>query len=251
MIRICLLVLAVSLLSIMFLGCSLIPSEQEQAVAAYIPTFGYTPPAQATPGSAAVTFILLNFRMQYKARPGDNWFTYKQFEPLDKGMEEGFMNILAVRGITVRGPFDSYDNIPFPDKKGSDLILKITTEYSLDLQNESATRLEGIFDGQFGYNLTGKFVLSGKVNLELRETMTRELMWVKNIEIPKTEMPYNVSTRTSGSIRTVAAYNGILNDVAKAIEQHYPTIMETAWNYLAPEEMRSLKKQAQELKDKK
>jgi len=258
MIRICLIVLAVTLLGGMFLSCSMIPSEQKQAVPAYIPTFSYTPPIQATPGSADVTFLVLNVHVKYeesKASPGSIWFTRKQFESLAKGMEQGFMNILAARGITVRGPFDSYDNIPFPDKKGSDLIFIPAIEFSLDLKDENATHVSAIVDGSYGYNLTGKFVMSGKVNLVLREPMTRELMWIKNIEINKIEVPYNVSTRLTtpggSSIKAVAAYNGILNDVAKAIEKQYPTIMETAWKYFDPEEMKLVKKQTQELKDKK
>jgi hypothetical protein len=258
MIRICLIVLTVTLLGGMFLGCGMIPSEQEQAVPAYIPTFSYTPPTQATPGSAGVTFLVLNVHVKYdetKAIPGNLWFTRKQFESLAKGMEQGLLNLLAARGITVRGPFDSYDNIPFPDKKGSDLIFIPAIEFSLDLQNENATRVSAIVDGSYGYNLTGKFVMSGKVNLVLRETITRELMWVKNIETTKIEVPYNVSTRLTtpggSSIKAVAAYNAILNNVAKAIEKQYPTIMETAWKYFDPEEMRMVKKQCQELKEKK
>jgi hypothetical protein len=258
MIRICLIVFTVIILGGMFLSCSLIPSEQEQSVPDYIPTFSYTPPSQATPGSAGVTFLALNVQVKYnetKASPGTIWFTRKQFESLGKGMEQGLLNILAARGVTVRGPFDSYDNIPFPDKKGSDLIFMPAIEFSLDLQNESATRVEGLFDGQFGYNLSGKFVMNGKVHLELREPMTRELMWVKNIEVTKIEVPYSVSTRLTtpggNSIKSVAAYNGILNDVAKAIEKQYPTIMETAWKHFDTEEMRLVKKQTQELKDKK
>ena len=265
MTRICLIVLAATLLSGLFLGCrNPAPSEEEQKVDAYIPVFNYTPPAQATPGSAGVNFLLFNVSDEYKTdsafrdenwfiyQQGEKWVLYDQFKSLGNGMGQGFLNLLTAKGFTVRGPFDSYDNIPFPDKKSSDLILIPTIEFSLNLLDAKFTpNLSMLHISLNTYNYTGKFVLSGKVNLVLRETTTRELMWAKSIEIPKIELPYNITSRSGGSLKYRAAYNGILNDVAKAIEKQYPTIMETVGKYLDPEEMRLVKKQAQELKEKK
>ncbi|MBI4833345.1 MAG: hypothetical protein HY811_00795 [Planctomycetes bacterium] len=266
MTRICLVVLAAALLSGMFLGCNMSPSEkqQEPKVEAYTPAFSYTPPAQAEPDSAGVTLLLGSADVKVKALPGitwllskdiETWFPHQQFKSLGDELEPGFLSLLTAKGFSVRGPFASYDKIPFPDKKGSDLILISTTELSLDAQDyeSKSVKIESKLGGGKGSDMTGKFVLSGKINLELREPLTRELMWSKSLEIPNTEVPYNVILRDEDSIKgNVAPYYAVLlNYVAKAIEKEYPAILGTAWESFDPEEMRLVKKQAQELKEKK
>jgi len=189
------------------------------------------------------------------SKPVESWFPNQQFESLSNALEQGSLNLLTAKGFTVRGPFASYDKIPYPDKKTSDLILISTAELSLDAQDYKSTdvRIESRLGGGRGSEMTGKFVLSGKINMELREPMTRELMWAKNAETPKIEIHYNVTIRDEDSIKgdVASSYAALLNYVAKAIEKQYPAIMETIWGCLDPEEMRLLKTQAQEVREKK
>ena len=108
------------------------------------------------------------------------------------------------------------------------------------------------------FNFTGNAEVNGKMRLELRETVTNELMWAKSIPFTNT-FPYNV--RISGYInesqhyveasRVPFKYGLIMDDVAKGIEKEYPNFMATFSKLIDPEEMRIIKKQAQELKSKK
>ena len=45
-------------------------------------------------------------------------------------------------------------------------------------------------------------------------------------------------------------YALVMNDIVKAVEQQYPDIMGTVYSLLDPEEMKIMKKQAQDIKSK-
>jgi hypothetical protein len=237
-----------ALLTLTGVGCA--TTGTQQPVNAYIPTFHYTPSTKEKPGSAGVTFAIVN--AQYTAA-GGWWVAYKQFETLPKAMGLDFQALLTAKGFTALGPFASYDEIPFPDKKSSDLLLIPTVELSWTEPENPKWELADGFGPQRPWIVTGKGEVNGYINLVLRESLTRELMWSKRIVISQYEVPYKVSVPAGPgpAVDFLRDYNAITNDLAKGIEQQYANLMATAEKYLDPEEMRLVKKQAQELKDKK
>jgi len=83
--------------------------------------------------------------------------------------------------------------------------------------------------------------------------VTRELMWVKTIPIKKFEFSYVVripfgQTSVPGKVFN---YGPVVDGIAKGMEQQYPELVGVFYNLLDPEEMDMIKKQAQELKNKK
>lgn len=212
----------------------------------YSPVFDYSPPVEAKPGSADVTFAVVG------AVGSDLIPTLQQF---GQNMAQDFYEILTAHGYTVRGPFRTYDDMTFPDKKGSDLVL------IPDLQiigNSSGIRWSQSFGvallGGTAFTGEGSLVVSGRVNLVVAESLSREKMWTKSVDIPPITIVVEETAMYSNSnvpLDVLMKEDGIYNDVAKALEAQYKTILARAYQYLDPEEMRIVKKQAQEIRSKK
>jgi len=242
MIRKHLMVLAVTLLSVISIGCAEMPIQNQpvREEAKYVANFNYTPDSKAAPGSAEVTFTIGH--VNYKSNPKLLWFwfSFPQFENLDKAINDDLSELLIVKGFSVRGPFDSYDLIPYSDKKAIDLYLLPTMELFIMFKSEKTSE-----------HCTGNIEINGKINLELREIITRELMWTKSIPFTNFEFPYSIHIPHYVKEQSYDLKPFIMDDVAKGIEKQYPNLMATISKLIDPEEMGIIKKQCQELKSKK
>ena len=248
-----LMVLALSFLFVFpSINCVIAASSQKEEEI-YVANFDYTPSTQATPGSAGVTFTVGNIRYQASAKDTKPWFMYPQFKNLDKAVRESLNKLLMAKGFSVSGPFDSYDLIPYSDKKAIDLYLAPTIEVSV-ISPREVYSIEDI-----------KLEVAGKIILEQREIVTRELMWAKSIPFKKFGFPFVLGIITwerlantrdaynkkiKKTIASVELSTANMNDLAKEIEKQYPGLMATIYKLIDPEEMRIIKKQCQELKSK-
>lgn len=227
----------------------------EQEVVKYVGNFDYTPDSQGSPGSAGVTFAIGDFKYAASNVPSelwkqelvlikkaDNgmllWPSFPQFDNLIKASKDDLSKILMAKGFGIRGPFDSYDLIPYSDKKAIDLYLIPTLELSFKLKDEKWTEI---------YYDTGNVEVNGKIILALKEIVTGELMWTKSIPLEKIEFSYSIRSPYSVERK----FDLIMNDAVKGIERQYPGLMATISKLIDPEEMRIIKKQCQELKNKK
>jgi hypothetical protein len=231
----------VSVFSFLFvissIGFATAAASQQESVT-YVADFNYEPVTQAAPGSGGVTFAIGN--VGYKADDKILWLAYPQFDNLGKAIKDDLSKLLLSKGFGVRGPFDSYDLIPYSDKKAIDLYLIPTFELSLTFKDKTTP----------GHSI-GDIEVNGKMTLELREIVTRELMWTKSIPLTKFEFPYNVVVPDSARGQLYDIKPFIMNDLAKGVEKQYPNLMATIFKLIDPEEMRIIKKQCQELKSKK
>lgn len=234
-------VFALAFVIVPLIGCV------SSSVQRYSPVFDYSPVKDKRPGAANVTFAVV----------GANYpKLISVFEEFGRNMSDDFVEILNARGYTVRGPFHTYDDMTFPDKKGSDLALIPEIELSGDA---SGLRWDQSFGaalfGQAGFTGSGSLVIRGRVNLVVAESLSREKMWTKSVDIPP--MTVNIDeTRMYGSAGVPADVllqnePSIYNDVAKTLEAQYKAILDRAYQYLDPEEMLIVKKQATEIRNKK
>ncbi len=254
MLRRYLLILAFVLLSVILIGCETMPMRQEAAQqkepATYVANFEYTPSSQAAPNSAGVTFAV--GKVFYQSNTKTPWFTWPQFANLDTATKQDLNKLLAAKGFTVRVPFDSYDLIPYSDKKAFDLYLVPTFEVSvLGSRGPASYAIKDI-----------KIEVNGKFTLQLKEIVTGELMWSKTIPFKKFDFLWGSDILTWENFDpafndTGKKFMGVklnterMNEVAKSIEKQYPELMAIIARLIDPEEMRIIKKQCQELKSKK
>ncbi|MFI5300327.1 MAG: HpaA family protein [Polyangiales bacterium] len=168
-----------------------------------------------------------------------------------KALGTGFEDMLTHRGFSIGGPFDSLDDMTFPDKKGSDLALVF--EISIDLKMPKFTRKDEVTTGFGGgqveahYFMTGAAVASGFISFRVLEPLSGQKVWVKKVDLA--ELAVNCGDNSAYSmepLQTIAK-----NCATAVLEQAYPTIMKKAATYFTRDEMDAVKKQSQELRDKK
>lgn len=213
----------------------------------YTPQFDYSPPRDAKPAAANVTFAVVGANFPEPT---------PIFQLFGQNISQDFFEILTARGYTVRGPFRTYDDITFPDKKGSDLILIPELQISGDASGlEWDQSFAVALLGQSGFTAEGTLVINGRVNLVVAESLSREKMWTKSVEMPPLRVPVDgtrMYTRRDIPVQQLLeSEEAIYNGVAKALETQYKTILEKAYAYLDPDEMQIVKKQAQEIRNKK
>lgn len=236
-----------------FIWCVMMPAAAQENEK-YTENSDHTTPLEETPDSANVTFTIAN--TFYKTTNGIHWFTSPRFADLLGSIQEDLFKVITAKGFNVRGPYESYDLMPFQDKKVIDLLLLPTVELSVMLKDQQE-KAENIWVPAADQIQTGNAVISGKFILEMKEIATRELMWVKTISFKSFEFPYvNKVTYDeyahSKKYRPgqLYSYDLIFDGMAKGIEQQYPDMIGTIDSLIDPEEMVMIKKQAQEIKSK-
>lgn len=229
-----------------FGGCVAAPANTASTPDKYVANFNYSVPAQATIQDNAAVFIV--GKVAYKHAGKTPWLSRPQFENLDKAIDADLPEILAAKGFSIRGPYDTYDLIPYGDKKVTDfymhpvvtaMVMKPDTLYVSDMHSSPGP--------------VAKVIV--KIDLELREIVTRELMWSKSLNI--TELDVSIVsvlqsyTEEHGKItQLVFRPEGLENLMAKEVERQYPTVMDTIYKLIDLEEMSIIKEQAQEVKSK-
>jgi hypothetical protein len=243
-------------------------------VTAYTPKFQFSVPKTEIPGSAKTTIAIVTFNKSAKT-----------FNSFNSRFVQDLQNVLVARGYNVKGPFTSVDDLTYSDKKGSDFILL----YSLsgtstfdnvqstgggstsDLPNSEEAR---IWDGTYGSLLGvpiknmngnadyfhGNLLTSAKINIELDESMSGEKLWRKTVDISANPEPFDTASphaMANGETPAIAMSKttywdlGMTNALNEALDSIYTNAFNTIWKQLDPEELRDLKKQADEIKSKK
>jgi hypothetical protein len=238
-------ILVLLLVLIGLVGCATTGGKKEKE--AYVPSFDYTPPSSAEPGSANVTFAIVNPDYSEDEAWTRNW----PFNTFVKNLNLDFQEVLNARGFNVRGPYGSYDEMTFPDKKGSDLVLQPQLDVRLEILNPRTEKNIKILSNDT-YVMKGDVAVSGRVTLSLTESLSNERMWFKSIELPQTVVNWKGEKEYLQPPPGIdLSDQGITNALGKTMEDFYKKVMQTAWDYLHPEEMAIVKKQAEEIKAKK
>lgn len=236
-------------------GCVAPAAPVAQRIA---PTFDYTPAANADPMSARVTFAVVGSRFETPV---------PLFEHFSSNMGRDFAEILTARGYTIRGPFDSYDDMTFPDKEGSNLILQAEVDFTPDISSLTAVAIISGLDfinavlptpgasSSNQYNVTGSVRVQGRVTLVVAESLTNEKMWTKSVDIEPIDVALagtQVFDAVPSDLAEVLKHEDQLyTDLGRALATQYVEIMEKTYAYLDPREMAIVDRQADTLRERK
>jgi len=208
--------------------------------------FDYRPVSEAQPSAAEVTFAVVGASFPR---------TIDLFRRFGENMKADFFEMLSARGYGVRGPFGSYDEVTFPDKKGSDLLLEPEVHLDGDDSGMEWTQSFGVaLLGGTAFKGKGTLVIQGRVNLVVSESLSHERMWTKSVEITPITVSVAATDLYASPIPVQLLLEkeaAIYRDVAQALEVQYKAVLERSYQYLDPEEMRLVKKQAAEIRAKK
>ena len=222
------------------------------------PTFDYVPEEVEISEDLSVTFAVVGSSfsspLSYSATGVQT--PIPLFERFSSSMAGDFGEILTARGYTWRGPFRTFDEMTFPDKEGSNLILTAEVEFDYDIENMVLRRDVGasMLGGQ-RYKASGPITVAGRIYLVVSESVTNERMWTKSVELtPLTvhlegEVYYSLPSISFADV--LANENRFYSELGKRFEDLYHEVMHKAYGYLDPREMELINRKADGLREKK
>lgn len=226
----------------LIIGCASTATLKQPA---YVPTFKFTPPATAAPGSAGVAFALVNPRYT----KNEAWTTRPPFTTFAGNMSADFQEMLNARGFTVRGPFAAVEEMTFPDKKGADLTIQPTLELSVALlQTRIEEKINLLTANTYVAHLN--CTVDGRVTFAVTEPLSGERMWFKSVPVAPTTIELLAPVAAGQSLSGEVDLSGS-SALAQALDRQYTAVLGAAWNYLDPTEMALVKKQGDEIRAKK
>jgi hypothetical protein len=222
------------------------------------PNFDFKPPVEGAGKPTGISLILLHPRYDkeylkyYRGTEPDKTFI--------ENMGSDFVEMLVARGFTYVGPIASYDDLVYSQKKNSDLVMEVEMSWEANgLQN--ALRVQNYTDyitkqvtRKYWYD--GQGSLGGRLNMWLYEPFTQQKVWVKAINIPASPIYYKTYYRYEQDRVLVSGTNQIhipetdpllWNALVPEMEKIYKSMLNTAWNHLEPEELKQIKKEANEI----
>lgn len=222
--------------------------------------YNFDPPQQMRPASVKVNVIVVN--PFYKE--AESAFTDATYAKVGKGFSKSMGvdldKIIVAKGMTAVGPYQTLDDVTYPDKKNADLTLAPRVFLMTDTKYSNVTRREYQGVGHTVKPFTMK--ISGWIAYEMREPMSGQKMWIKKLELEDRQVSDvevyeavalrkdqygNVLQWGEGKLK----YSGRAEALANALRDFYPVIMEKAWTYLNTDEMLSLKEQTKEIRERK
>ncbi|NNV53884.1 hypothetical protein [Limnovirga soli] len=212
-------------------------------------SFDYSPKESAPSGS--VNMLLCQVQPYYVTSfQSSNNELFKTFkEALGSDIEE----LIVAKGFNLKGPFSSFDDMIFDDKKRSDIVIQIEINPQFSAaEGKWKPRLSAWVDGGgWTYTYSGKVSLIGKINLSGVEPLTNQKIWSKSVAIPNIEnIIIQTSKRYDHMLQDYEMYQdpGVYNAVGRALSLQYAGIMNKIAAQINAEEFLSMKPQVKELK---
>jgi hypothetical protein len=217
----------------------------------YEPSFSYS----ISPGGQKLDVTIGVIAPQFSAQSGIYWQSNKDDQVI-KGMlsavSSTFAELVSAKGFNTKGPFSSTNDLTFPDKKGSDLLLFPEFDFQVTLGRDNVTQKAqaiGILTGQTT-KLVCDMVISvtGNVNFVVTEPLSGERMWIKRLDVS--------GAKQVVKDQDVGCQGGPIsqetrNAWVKAHETLYQTTVAALDKYVNGEEFQGLKRQSQELRARK
>jgi hypothetical protein len=220
--------------------------------------FDFVPPSVAPIGSAKMTVVLVKpvYVSQYDE------FLISPFSEMAVSMGNDFEELLTAKGFTIRGPFNSRDEMVYNDKINSSFILEVQIDLKPEISNgwvkRGETRAANLLFASEPlaytfYRAKGIVVYGGNLILTAISPQYGEKIWKKSIALDKMSFPYEgekefFSQQPLSSL--LINDNKVHNDFAKSLVQFYNYSLDLAWKQIDPEEMKIVTKQAKDADSK-
>lgn len=229
--------------------------NKEKSVNEFVPNYDFVIPKDFTSEPTDITIGIINPRFLTQ----EDWVKVSPFTEFKNSMINDFQEMIVARGYRIKGPFSTYDEMTYGDKKSCDMIIVPEIDVNIqvvNLKKKKKTRFKDSSKNRKRYRYTGQINLSGKVTITMVESLTKEKVWVKSIQLEnklsdnfrfykkfgvKEKVPNTVSLEDQP---VKNAFGPVTNEL-------YQEAMKTMFTYLEPEEMLQVKILTDELKSKK
>lgn len=210
------------------------------------------------PGSAEISFAILDFFVEIESTPEPSVRQTNRnpkgesplLNTISQSIERDFQELLSTYGYGVKGPFRTYDDMTYPDKEQSDLILlpgvKILFSQNINWRG--------------GYEIGSNSSVTVDISffMVLLESLTKERLWVKDITLePVTvSLPFKIfgAVKYGGvpSLEVLLAYEDVLHAaLGSHLSTEYNMVLNRMSSYLHPREMEIVKNAAMRVREKK
>ena len=222
------------------------------------PEFDYTPPELAN-DKVDITLAVVGSSV------GTSVPVFKDFAT---NMAQDFMEVLTSLGFRVRGPYDSYDQMTFPDKQGSELLLSAEYDFSHDISGLKAIEvasLSSLLETLGGstsskasatYTYSGPVTVTSRITLVLYESLSHERMWTKSLSLSPIEVNLQGTAAFPGYSPPSLAdllteEDKFFTDLGKELGAQYQEAMRSTYVHLDPKEVAMVSRQADTLRERK
>lgn len=201
-------------------------------------------------GDPKMNNMYVNMNQAQMAQPWLNpyffnsrFFAYK--DQVITGFDNGLQELITRKGFNVKGPYSTFDDLTFNDKKEAYLALIPSLNVNIE---KKGIQKGGSFDV---YTETGIIQVNGELRLDFIEPMTKEKVLVQRINLSSlnVEKPYKIQG-TTGAIAAALVKSEDTSDqaLADACNEFYRKAMGKIWEFVSEEELLGYKKQIQDLK---
>ncbi|WP_457600436.1 hypothetical protein [Hydrogenivirga sp.] len=219
---------------------------------------GEVPNLKAESSQGMVSPLLVSFR-----RPTVKFVKGELPDNFKRNLARSMEAILLNKGYSVTGPYKSYDEMTYGEKKEVDFVLLPQIElYSEIVAQKCDTKRP--FTGPAGISISkgevkceGAVRFAGQLSFVLLEPLTKEKVYIKGVDFKTREIPFSVVVEYAQHSAAGSAYQMAMQNMYAAIESAKNKALEEAYNQFLEmfekympegEEALALKKQVEELK---
>jgi len=247
------------------IACELPAAKAPEAPPPYVPEYKYPTPAAAEKLNITVGIVAPQFSGE-----GNTYWTMNKGQDDPKRMvsalKSSFSELLSAKGFNTTGPFDSVDNMTFPEKKGSDFVLYPEIDIQVKVKKVADAEPEKTSSSPFSLSMgprampaapgTQKCMVvasaTGNIQLLVFEPLSKEKIWVKRLEVAVPDSPPALAKGMVCMGAPMAQQGDELGESwARTHVEIYKQVMQALDKYVNGEEFQTLKKQADELRAKK
>jgi hypothetical protein len=224
---------------------------------AYQPNFRY-----AVADSGRKIDVTLGIIAPQYSGDGIEWWKRNKTDEISaalaRSLRTSFTELFTAKGFNATGPFDSVDEMTFPEKKGCDFVLY--PDFDVDIamltsggmeapQPKKEIKLFSLGSSQPTSSCTAKIVMSGTIQLTVKEPLSGEKIWIKKVDISQPDRLLEFAD--TDCIVADGTLRGARDAWAKANEDVYQNVMKSLDRYVSAELFKDFQKQSQELRIKK
>jgi hypothetical protein len=253
-------------------ACKLLLPPVSEDIGQCTYTFHYEPPEKSREGSAGVTVAFVKAGIDEK--DPEHWKMLKQ------GLNTDLEAMLLARGLNLRGPYQSRDELTYGEKEAIELLLYPQVQLNFEIRDvttlagrsadlpfsERLRYIDWYLDALSGktkqvlspVKASGKLQLDGRLELRLIEPMSGEKLWVK--ALPLSAESLAVTSESTWLVAKDAPTSELgkrllLEPAARAsfcelLNKQYQVVARDMWRHLDPRELKSLTPQAKVLKSR-
>lgn len=224
-------------------------SPEKYAFSAERGSAAFSVPERNPAGSVKLTIAVVNPDYVEKMPTQYSLLARSFSNSLGSSLDE----IIIAKGMTVKGPYENLEVIPYPDKKATNLTLSPRVAINF-LGAREVGEKKTAFVTVRGKNILSDIIkyemdVEGWISFEMREPLSAEKMWIKKLDLGKFTVNYEAAYRLNHGNRTSELIFDTRQDaVALSLNTMYPKILKTAWNYLNTDEMIALNKKGEEVR---